>query len=104
MKAIKIDVEKRDIYQIELEEGLQPIYDAIGNGCECFSVPLTMFGDGFFCDEEILFRPDDVKGAFNVDGFGQLINNCIIIGSDEEGNDKDCVLEVEDVKKIVRFL
>jgi hypothetical protein len=35
-KAIKIDVEKQKLELISIEDGLQAIYDAIGNECTTF--------------------------------------------------------------------
>jgi len=32
-KAIKIDVALQQVYEVEIADGLQAIYDAIGNGC-----------------------------------------------------------------------
>jgi hypothetical protein len=107
MRAIKIDVESRSIYEIELEKGLQPIYDAIGNNCTMFEAPIRFLnGDALFCDEEINFRPDDVKGGFSIEGhlFGQpILNNAIIIGSDEEGESCDSDSTIEYLSERVRF-
>jgi len=107
MRAIKIDVESRSIYEIELKKGLQPIYDAIGNNCTMFEAPVRFLnGDALFCDEEIRFRPDDVKGGFCIIGYQNdqhIINNGIIIGSDSEGESCDSDSTLEYLQERVKF-
>jgi hypothetical protein len=86
MRAIKIDVEKKQVYEIDLMEGLQPIYDAIG--CTTFECPVRLGNmDTIYVDEEALLKPvTSVKGGFF---FGKkshhaFIGNGLITGTDEE--------------------
>lgn len=107
MRAIKIDVENRSVYEIDLKEGLQPIYDAIGNNCRMFEAPIRFNNnDALFCDEEIALRPDDIVGGFSIMGndFGQpILNNAIIIGGDEYGESCDAQSPLEYLQERVRF-
>jgi hypothetical protein len=107
MRAIKIDVESKSIYEIELKKGLQPIYDVIGNNCTMFEAPIRFLnGDALFCDEEITFRPEDVKGGFSIIGHMNdqpILNNAIIIGSNEEGDSCDSDSTIEYLSERVRF-
>jgi hypothetical protein len=54
-------------------------------------------------DGEILLRPDDIKGGFEIDG-NRFINSAIIVGTDNEGNDTDCTLPLFAVATSVEFL
>jgi hypothetical protein len=107
MRAIKIDVEKAMVYEIDLAKGLKPMYDAIGNGCSLIEAPARFpDGDALFCDEEITFRPSDMKGAFSLsfwDLRDPIINNAIIVGGDEEGESKDAVMDIQDIIKSITF-
>ena len=101
MKCIKIDVVSKTVYEIEIEDGLQSMYDALGLGCEMiekgFYLPIisavesTSRIDTCFVDEESLIKGDDyIKGAFAFQAakdnvYGPYFNNGLIIGCDEDG-------------------
>ena len=65
VKAIKIDVASQTVYEIEVaSEGLQGMYDAIGNGCDMVQIGMNFatprnqrYGDSMWVDEEGLLRP-----------------------------------------------
>lgn len=107
MRAIKIDAQKGQVYEVEVAEGLQPIYDAIGNNCSMFQVPIAFDnGDGVFVDEEITFRQDDIVGAWEMDGFDfgrPILNNGLVCGSDMEGERIDAQSELDEIKSKIRF-
>lgn len=101
-KAIKIDVETKSIYQVELSDDYNDIYNKIGNGCTTFAVPITFDNqDSIFCDDEILLRPDNIKGGFIFKGWNfPIIGNAIILGCDEEGESVDAKTEMVDLPLI----
>ena len=107
MKAIKIDVEKQDVYPIEIGGELSDYYKAIGNNCELFCVPVVFPNrDGLYMDDEIILRRGDIKGGFRLRSYpGQtFVNNAILVGADEEGDSKDCETSLLDMKLDVSFV
>lgn len=105
MRAIKIDVEKQEVYALEIEPGLQPLYDAIG--CDMIELPVIFCGQhALYVDEEGLLKPHLIKGGFYFEHFlsQPLIGNGIIVNGDDEGNDTDCLLTETEVRKMVKFL
>lgn len=105
MKAIKIDVEKRDVYNIEMGKDYREIYKVIGNNCTMFAVPVTFENmDSLFCDDESLLR-NDIKGGFMMPGWvTPIIGNAVIIGTDDEGESVDCLSDLDEIKSKVVFL
>ena len=101
-KAIKIDVQTQSIYLVELSDDYKDIYTKIGNGCTTFAVPITFENqDSIFCDDEILLRPDDIKGGFIFEGWNYpIVGNAIILGCDEEGESVDAKTEMIDLPTI----
>jgi hypothetical protein len=101
-KAIKIDVQTKSIYLVELSDDYNDIYTKIGNGCTTFAVPITFDNqDSIFCDDEALLRPDDIKGGFIFKGWNYpIIGNAIILGCDEEGESVDAMTEMSDLPSI----
>jgi hypothetical protein len=110
MKAVKIDVEKQDIYEIEFEGGLDAIYRIIGNGCDCFECPITFpsennLGNGLYCDGEILFRVHDIKGGFQLDSWDSpIMNNAMIVGTDSDGYDVDHDIDILDLQTKINWI
>ena len=105
-KALKIDVELKKVYEIELGDDYKEIYEAIGNGCSLFCVPFSFDNrDSIFADDEILLRENDIKGAFMMPDWSYPIyNNAIILGTDEEGNSVDYKSTLEEITKNVFFV
>jgi len=105
-KAIKINVEKQALELITIEDGLQPIYDAIGNGCSCFCCPVSFMNeDTIYCDDEILLDVDKIKGGFIMEGWSvPLCGNAIILGTDTEGDSVDVKSDFELLKKQIHFI
>ena len=63
MKAILINPETRKITEIELEEGLQAIYEAMK--CERFECPIELEnGDTMYADEEGKLNREKLVGGF----------------------------------------
>jgi hypothetical protein len=95
-KAIKIDVLKRELSYVYLDD-YKDIYREIGNGCELFCVPIEFENaDCIFCDDESLLK--DVYGGFMMEGWSYpLCSNAIIQGTDEEGDSIDCLTTIEEL-------
>jgi len=103
-RAIKIDVEKQDVYYIERPEGLSAIYESIGNNCSMIEVVTYLGRDAIYVDEEILYRELDIRGGWAFPDFAQVIlNNGLIVGSTDDGEDADCTVTVEEIKSIIKF-
>lgn len=106
MKAIKIDVETKEVKLIEIENTLDGIYNSIGNGCTCFTSPITYNnGDTFYCDDESLLKPSTIKGAFIYPNWKfPIVSNAIIVGTDKEGNSIDVKSDPRDIMYGIRFI
>jgi len=106
MKCIKIDVVSRTVYEVEIEGGLQSMYDAMGLECEMiekgFYLPIVSavesksHMDTCFVDEESLIA---AKG--NV--YGPFFNNGLIVGCDSEGESQSHRQIFETIKNAVQF-
>ena len=105
MKAIKIDVVKRDVYYIEMEKDYHRIYDAIGNGCTLFCCPVEFDNsDALYSDDEGLLH-EELEGFFWMNDWTiPLVGNAIILGTDDEGDSTDVRSTIEEIKsKIIRW-
>lgn len=98
MKAIKIDVEQKKLYHIEINDFMD-IYPAIGNGCDLFAIPINFpNGDSLYTDEEGLLKPEMI-GCFQMNDWDYpLVGNAIIIGHDDEGNSTDVKSSIEEIQ------
>ena len=128
IKAIKIDVERQEVYEIEIENTLQGKYDAIGNDCELIEVggyfprmtePFSRPRDVMYVDEEIAAKlgfefarildigvfkyavPPYSQNAEVLNNLvaQQCIGNAIIVGTDQEGNTISHHQTIESVKQ-----
>jgi hypothetical protein len=113
IKALKIDVEKQSIYEIEIVNNLESKYEAIGNDCRLIEIgaflphnnPLRQCRDVMYVDGESLLKyptRDDVYklGIFklalsprNLPHFQTeqwvihtFVGNAIIVGTSNEGD------------------
>ena len=101
MKAIKIDVIKREVYEIDIPKGLQGLYSAL----ECDMVEIVRINDteDLYVDEEGLLRHDPI-GAFRFKGYDQVLSgHGLVLGNDGEGDSVDTTLTVEYIRDQVRF-
>ena len=119
MKCIKIDVVSKTVYEIEIEGGLQSMYDALGLGCEMiekgFYLPIisavesTSRMDTCFVDEEGIIKGDDyIKGGFSFQAakgnvYGPFFNNGLIIGCDSDGESVSHRQIFETIKNAIQF-
>jgi hypothetical protein len=104
-KAILIDVENQKVVEVIVGDGLSPIYNAIGNNCNTFCCPISFKNDDtMYADDEILLRRNDVKGGFIVDGKRVIVNNAIVMGTNEEGESIDCASSIKDIEDRIEFI
>ena len=105
-KAILINVETKQLTQIIIDKDISSISEAIGNGCELFCVPVDYEnGDALYADDESLLRLDDIKGGFIFPNWNfPIINNAIILGTDDEGDSIDCKSTIEEIQKDITFI
>lgn len=105
-KAIKIDVEQKKIYYIEIGD-YQTIYPAIGNGCNTFTIPLDYpNGDALYCDDEGCMQ-SEIKGGFTMQDFREevmIVNNAIILGTDSEGESVDALSDIDEIAEGIIFV
>jgi hypothetical protein len=101
MKAYKIDVEKKDIFEIEIKT-ITDIYEAIGNNCEIFSCPYEMKnGDTVYVDDEGLLQ-ENVFGCFLLKGFDNpLVGNSVIINYDKTGEKQNVKTSIDNLKRSI---
>lgn len=116
VKAIKIDVASQTIYEVEVaQQGLQGVYDAIGNGCEMVEIAMNFapsrnqrFGDSMWVDEEGLFKGDDIVGGFRVGNTPHTFcNNALILGNVDSGDGQEMsnyTLPIDLIKEHVTFV
>lgn len=109
MKAIKIDVEKKEIYYVDVETkgGTQvtSIHEHLGCDCFCLGLTIQPQGDHLYVDDEGLLKKfEDVKGVFMIDGQPQpLAGNGLIMGCDEEGESQDVQVTIADIFPHIQF-
>lgn len=105
-KAIKIDVEQKKIYYIEIGD-YQTIYPAIGNGCNTFTIPIDYpNGDALYCDDEGCMQ-SEIKGGFTMQDFREgvmIVNNAIILGTDSEGESVDALSDIDEIAEGIIFV
>lgn len=112
IKVIKIDVEQKDIYELEIEPTLDAFYSTIGNGCNTIECPVhfrsetSEFDDALYCDENArIMGQDYIKGGFYFPNWMYPIaNNAIILGTDEEGEDRSHNQDLESLKAQITFV
>lgn len=105
MKAILIDVKSKSVKEITLSSDYKEIYTHIGNGCDCFAVPVQFENaDALYVDDEGLLH-ETIEGGFLLPGFVYpIVGNALIIGTDEEGESVDCKTDAEMIAISIRFL
>jgi len=101
-KAIKIDVAKREVYEIEIEPGLDAMYEAIG--CRAVDmVRITQLDDLWIDDCGLLREPQPDKFKFL--GHAQpLAGNGLICGYDDQGETVSTALTADTVQGWVRWI
>ena len=102
IKAIKIDVEKKEVYAMEIEKGLKGLYKGIG--CQRVSCVAFHPENDLWLDDESLYQyPQSPKFIFAGLG-GILTGNALICGYDGKGDSTHSTMTVEQVRNRVTFL
>lgn len=103
MKALKIDVVKKEVYEVEVSD-IKNICEHIGNGCSLFCVPVGFpNGDALYADDESLLR-ENIQGCFIMPGWKiPIVGNAIILGTDKKGNSIDNKSTVDEIIKNIVF-
>jgi hypothetical protein len=91
---------------ISIEDGLQAIYDAIGNECTTFWCTVSFENeDTIYADDDILLHTDRIKGGFIMENWRvPLLGNAIILGTDKEGNSVDVSADTILMGKQIHFI
>ena len=104
MKAIKIDVINKEIYEIEISDDYKEIYKVLE--CDLFTVikPDTLpVRDVLYIDDEGLLKEKPL-GAFSIRGFAQVLSgHGLILGTGYEGASISCFSSLDLIKSLVRF-
>lgn len=103
MKAIKIDVEQKKVYEIEITGTLESMYEAIK--CTCVThIPIVPRREFMWLDDEGLLRKEPL-GAFVFAGYPQVLSgNAIILGYQPGGNSLSTDLRVEDIEPKIKWV
>lgn len=101
MKALLINSENKTISEIEIEEGIKPIYDALG--CTTFAVPLVYPNkDAMYVDDEGFFKHQ--SGSFMFPNWSYpLLGKALILGTDKYGNSVSVKTTKEELLKDIQW-
>ena len=103
-KGILIDVEKREIKEVVIEDTLDSIYEQIK--CDTFDCVQIHEENDVYVDDNGLFSLTPYSKFFHYKTYPQPIcGNGLILGIDHEsGESIDTTLTIEEVKKNVKFM
>jgi hypothetical protein len=101
MKAILIDVKARQVREVEIENDLDSIYQAMGVDMIEVATRLPN-GDTIFVDEEGLIK-GDIKGWFDVGAHQPFAGNGLVVGTSRGGDTVACKSTVDDILKLTSF-
>ena len=108
MRAIKIDVRRKEVYEIDIEPGLDAMYTAL----ECDMVEAVTIARDFYSrsfggretlwvDEEGLLH--DPIGAFELNGRA-FSGHGLILRTTEEGESTGTKIALENIQQYTRFI
>jgi hypothetical protein len=104
IKGVFINVVTKTVTEVEIERGLEPIYQLIG--CQliesCYSSLFAPIKHVMFCDEEGLLN--EPKGGFKIFDYSPICGNAVIFASDEYGELQNNHLVVEKFKELIQFV
>jgi len=112
MKAILIDPMFNTIKEVQYDGDYKSIYRLIGYSFTKYQprafdiVRIPVGFDGIYVDDEGLYVSAEDKHWYNIRYNNQdmmLINRSLVIGCDDEGDSKDCVSTVEDIKGSIKW-
>ena len=101
-KGILIDVQNRTITEVEIGDGIQPIYELVK--CDTFTCVDITETETVYVDDNGLLTLTENSMFFELKGYPQpLCGNGLILGVDEEGESVNTKLTIDEVKKLVKF-
>ncbi len=103
ISVVKIDVVRRKLVQIKIDQSLPSIYEALE--CRSFDVirPRLHNLDTIYIDDEGLLVEEPI-GAFSVKGYhGVFSGHGLVIGLDEEGTSANFETPLSYLEQIIRF-
>jgi hypothetical protein len=98
-KALLINPAEQTVSVIEIND-YKDIYKFIGNGCTCFSAPVSLDNDDtFYCDDEGLYH--EIHGGIMMENWAYpIIGNIVVQGTDmETGDSIDVKTTPEELEK-----
>lgn len=98
MRAIKIDVEIKEIYEVEISNDIDDIYRHLK--CDTFDCVSINDNNTLYLDDEGLLK--EPLGIFSI---GEYVysGNGLIIGLNNQGASIDCDLSLSTVDKMIDF-
>lgn len=98
MKAILINAKDKKIEEVEIEHSLENIYKTMG---------VQSIEAGFYIGKNCCYIDEEgfVNGSRHVFYYGDhtMFGNGLMVGTDDKGNDIDCMLSIEDVEEYISF-
>lgn len=106
MRAIYIDSNDKRVYEAIIKgNDFREIARLIG--CDIIAGGYSFAnGDYMYVDDEALLKSNMngfVIADFDNQQMYDLIGNALIVGSDEDGNDRDALSTIKDIEKIISF-
>jgi hypothetical protein len=108
-KAFIIDVEKREVREIQVGDSCASWYDIIGGGCHFVSTCGISFGDKDGIVNDLMVDDNGLYGDHNgcffyPDWIQPIMGNALIVGADKYGNTAHANCTIEEISKGLRFL
>lgn len=102
IKALLIDVEKREVREIIIENSLSAMYKVMK--CDCIAVGLNIENrDCIYVDDEGLLKRQENFFHY-VGSYQPLAGNGLVVGSHYTGATVDVKTSVKEVRENVKFL
>ena len=103
MKAFLIDVEAQKVVEIQLNTW-KDIAPTIGNDCTIFTTPVTFDNnDTLYSDDEGLLK-EFYGGIMMEDWAYRIVGNCILQGTDEDGDPTDPIMTKEELEAMIIWM
>jgi hypothetical protein len=102
IQAIKIDVDKKQVYPVTVENTLQGIYSALGRGCDIVEQVYLDRKTTLLVDEEGTFKAD--KAFFILNENATICQNGLVVGVDENGEHWTSTAKtLEQIRELIKF-
>lgn len=104
MKAIKIDVIKKEVYEVEITSNIETFYKHLECDCFCQVGRRLPNGDMLLVDDNGLLISKPV-GVFEFGTYPQALSgHGLMVGTSRSGETIPCKSTIEYVKSVVRFI